>query len=113
MKKLSLNSLSELRESLQPEKKNWVRVGMSTCGIAAGAQKVYDLLKEEVARRGLEVSIEKTGCLGMCHIEPLVEVNVEGVPSVVYGRVDAKAALGIVNKHLCGKRLMNDHIVIR
>jgi (2Fe-2S) ferredoxin len=44
-------------------------------------------------------------------VEPLVEVNVEGVHHVVYARINKQAALGIVEKHLCQKRLMNDHIV--
>ncbi len=90
--------------------KNWIRVGYSTCGIAAGAQGVLDVLCEEVQRRGLDVQIKKCGCVGMCYAEPLIEVNVEGVPRVFYGKVDKETAAKIVEKHVCGKMLLNDRI---
>ena len=113
MDKLTKDNFQKVKNSLALKKTNWIKVGMSTCGIAAGAGEVYDTLIEEIKRRNLGVDVFKTGCLGMCYIEPLVEVCIDGVPHVVYGNVDKKAALGIVDKHLCGKRVMNDHLVIR
>lgn len=112
--KLDGAGLEQLREkACKARKNNWIRVGMSTCGIAAGAGQVYDILVEEITRRNLDIEVKKTGCLGMCYAEPLVEVNIKGVPRVIYGRVDSKAAVGIVEKHLCGKRIMNDHVIVR
>ncbi len=113
MKKLNREQFEQILKSPEPGPKNVVRVGMSTCGIAAGADKVYAVLQKEIKRRNLDVIVKKTGCLGMCYCEPLVEVDIEGVPGVIYGNVDEKAALGIVDKHLCGKRLMNDHVVMK
>ncbi|MDD3295978.1 MAG: (2Fe-2S) ferredoxin domain-containing protein [Candidatus Omnitrophica bacterium] len=113
MDKLTKDNFQKAKNDSVQKKTNWIKVGMSTCGIAAGAREVYDTLTEEVKRRNLNIDILKTGCLGMCYIEPLVEVCIEGVPHVVYGNVDTKAALGIVDKHICGKRVMNDHLVIK
>ncbi|MFP4473466.1 MAG: (2Fe-2S) ferredoxin domain-containing protein [Candidatus Omnitrophota bacterium] len=91
-------------------KENWIRVGMSTCGISAGADKVFHVLKEETVKRGIDVRIERCGCAGKCYAEPLVEVSIEGMPQVVYGDVDTKTALKILDKHVLGKRFINDHI---
>lgn len=90
---------------------DWVKIGMSTCGLGAGAQEVYDCIKEEIEKRNLDVSVKKVGCLGMCSLEPLVEVNVKGTPSVIYGNVTVEIAKKIVNNHLRDKQLIHDHII--
>ncbi len=50
-----------------------VIVGEGSCGIAAGAGKVYDALKALITpESGVELGI--TGCIGMCFLEPIVDV---------------------------------------
>ena len=56
------------------------------------------------------VEVRRTGCMGLCHSEPTVEVVVPGMPTVVYGNVDAETARKIVSQHLERKLLVNDHI---
>jgi (2Fe-2S) ferredoxin len=87
-----------------------VRVGMSTCGIAAGAEEVYEALKGAVAQRNLDVDVRKCGCNGKCYAEPLVEVVSGGLPAVLYGKVDKRLALDIIDKHVVNGELLNDHI---
>ena len=55
-----------------------IKVGLSSCGIAAGAKQVFQRLQEEIAARGLEVDLMQCGCAGMCYAEPLVEVRSRG-----------------------------------
>ncbi len=110
MPKLDRKKLDGVREKLKKEKTNWIKVGMSTCGIAAGAGRALEALKKEVKDRGLDVSVTQCGCAGRCFAEPLVEVSVEGMPTVTYGKVDEQTAVDIIDKHVCGKRLLNDHI---
>ena len=56
-----------------------VVVGMATCGIAAGARPVLNAFLEEIAKRELtNVSVTQTGCIGVCRLEPIVEVYVPG-----------------------------------
>jgi len=80
---------------------NTVNVGLASCGIAAGAKKVYDYLKANVPGEISEV--HKVGCNGMCFNEPLVEViNDKG--SFLYGHIDDVKAERIIEEHLkCGK----------
>ncbi|MBR6594697.1 MAG: NADH-quinone oxidoreductase subunit NuoF [Clostridia bacterium] len=48
-----------------------VVVGQGSCGIAAGAKKVYD----GIAAAGERCfSLEITGCIGMCYLEPIVDI---------------------------------------
>lgn len=48
-------------------------VGEGSCGISAGAAKVYDSLAKELeADKVAELGI--TGCIGMCFLEPIVDV---------------------------------------
>ncbi|MDD2702797.1 MAG: (2Fe-2S) ferredoxin domain-containing protein [Candidatus Omnitrophica bacterium] len=110
MKKLSREDLDKRAQARKEKTKDWIKVGMSTCGIAAGAQEVFAVLAEEVKKRNIPVEVKKCGCVGMCYAEPLVEVNVEGLPAVIYGKVNKDAAIKILEKHVCGKMLVNDYI---
>lgn len=94
-----------------PVSGSFVKVGLSSCGIAAGAQEVFNAISAEVSKIGLGIEVLRCGCSGMCYAEPLVEVAIEGLPSVVYGRVTTEVALRIVEEHLHQKRIINDHVV--
>ena len=83
---------------------------MSTCGIAAGADEVFATLVEEAKKRNLRIEIKKCGCVGMCFAEPLVEVAVDGLPPVIYGKVNKEIAVKILEKHVAGKILVNEYI---
>ena len=47
-------------------------VGEGSCGLAAGAGRVHAALKAA----GADVGV--TGCIGMCYLEPIVEIREEG-----------------------------------
>lgn len=97
-------------EAVAKRPKSWIRVGYSTCGVAAGAKEVFDALKDEIKSRNLAVEVSKCGCLGLCSAEPLVEVSVDGVPKVFYGKVTRDVAHKIVDEHICQKKLVEGHI---
>jgi len=123
MAKMSLDELRKLRESKQTElqkrdvdgKEIQVIVGMGTCGIAAGGKQILDTFLHEVDDNKLagNVIVRQTGCMGLCHSEPTVEIIVPGMPPVIYGRVDAPAVKEIIQKHIIGKELLDDRILDR
>lgn len=89
------------RESVDENSDVRVVVGMATCGIAAGARPVLTAFLEEVARRNLSnVKVTQAGCLGMCKLEPMVEVFVPGKEKVTYVKLTADAAKQIVAEHI-------------
>ena len=53
-----------------------IAVGKGSCGIAAGAQKVYDGLEQALS--GSDISLGTVGCIGMCWLEPIVDVYENG-----------------------------------
>lgn len=110
MGKWTKSDLDKVKKEQLASSKNWIKVGFSTCGIAAGAQEVYDVLCEEARKHNVDIMIKKCGCVGMCSAEPMVEVRVKGLPRVFYGKVDRETAIKIMEKHVCGNLLVNDHI---
>ncbi len=49
-------------------------VGEGSCGIAAGAEKVYSAIEKQLKKTGAKAQLGITGCLGMCWLEPLVDI---------------------------------------
>ena len=77
MKITNLEQLKEIKEqglALTYPDKIKIMVGMATCGISAGADKVYAALAKKIDELGLDVVLTKTGCIGFCQREPLVDV---------------------------------------
>ena len=122
MAKLTLADLKKMREEKQKamemrdssNKDVQVVVGMGTCGIAAGAKDTFTALVNTISEKGLSnVLIRQTGCMGLCHSEPTVEVVVPGMPTVIYGNVDAATAKEVVERHIVGHELIDDKILDR
>lgn len=78
-----------------------VVVGMATCGIAAGARPVLNAFVDEIAKRDVKgVSVQQTGCIGMCQYEPIVEVTEPGKGKVTYVKMTPEKAVRVVNDHI-------------
>ena len=77
-----------------------VRVGLASCGIAAGGRKVYHAFKAQLGDSGLDVKLKQTGCLGMCYNEVLVEVASPRNKSTFYGKVTPDRVPRIISEHL-------------
>ena len=89
-----------------------VVVGMATCGIAAGARPVMNAFMEEISKRGLgNVAVTQTGCIGVCRLEPIVEVYLPGEEKVTYLKMDAKKAVEVVAEHIVNGRVVNQYTI--
>lgn len=89
-----------------------VVVGMATCGIAAGARPVMNAFMDEVAKRNLShVAITQTGCIGVCRLEPIVEVYVPGEEKVTYVKMDENKAREVVAEHLVNGRIVTKYTI--
>ena len=122
MAKMTLEALRALREGKKAEidrrdtdgKDVHIIIGMGTCGIAAGAKQVLEAFIDEIAAKKIEnVTVKQTGCMGLCYVEPTVEVKVPGIPDTIYGKVDAEVAKKILKDHVLAKKLVSDHIFDR
>lgn len=87
-------------------------VGMATCGIAAGARPVMNAFMEEVAKRKLaNVTIAQTGCIGMCRLEPIVEVYKPGEEKVTYVKMTPDKAAKVVAEHIVNNQVVAEYTV--
>jgi NADH-quinone oxidoreductase subunit F len=86
--------------------KTKVIVGLGSCGIAAGAGKVYERIRVLKETGQLDFELKKTSCIGMCYREPLVEV-IDETGSYLYGEINEVKAAEIIDRHV------NQHNPIR
>jgi len=92
--------------------KNWVvKVGLATCGVAAGGREVYDALSTKLDGKGLNVELKQTGCMGMCYNEVQVEVSSPQGERVFYGRVTPEKVDRIVEEHLIGGQPVAEWVI--
>ena len=114
LKALNTKYKAEYDLQANSDKKYVIKVGMATCGIAAGAREVMDSLNKELTANNVtNASVKPTGCLGFCYAEPVVEVLTTGAPPVLYGGVDAVKAALIVKEHIIGGNPLKDAVVER
>lgn len=115
----SLEDLKKIREEAKVkmamrgngENEYRVVIGMATCGIAAGARPVLNTIVEEVAKANLPVTVMQTGCIGMCTLEPIVEVYDKQNNKTTYVLVDPSKAKEIVVRHLVHGEIIEDFTV--
>jgi len=81
---------------IYPDQRIKISVGMATCGLATGAQEVYDEIQAAVAGRGEEIIISKTGCIGFCQREPVMHVLIPGLPRMIYQEMNPRKVREVI-----------------
>jgi len=101
-----------LRKGIAPAPEEpWIRVGMDSGGIAAGAERLFEQLTREIAATGHRIPVLRVGSYGYAFADPLIEVKSNKNPPTLYGRVDRDVAAAIVSEHLGKGRLLDDHVI--
>ena len=89
-----------------------VVIGMATCGIAAGARPVMLSFMDEIQKRQLNhVTVSQTGCVGMCRLEPMVDVILPGKEKVTYVHVKPEMVARIVAEHIVNGRPVQEYTI--
>lgn len=102
------DKMKPLLEQTAPNSKTKILVGMATCGMAAGATPVYEELKKQIKKLGLkDVEVVRTGCIGICQFEPIVEVLIPGEEKATYVNMTAEKAEKIVAEHIAKGKISN------
>jgi NADH-quinone oxidoreductase subunit F len=97
--------------SSETAKKYLIRIGMASCGIAAGARKVLESLTTTLTQKGVAVEVKQVGCMGMCYNEPLVEVQSPDGERVLYIKVTPEKMIRIINEHILEGKKAEDLII--
>ena len=88
-----------------------IKVGLGTCGVSAGGEKVYAALKSEIAREKIPVNLLETGCMGNCYQEVLLEVIDEKGNDYMYGNVTPDKVKRILEEQILQDRPIEEWIV--
>lgn len=87
-------------------------VGMGTCGIAAGARDTMKAILEKIEKDNLSgIIVTQTGCIGVCEMEPIVQVQIGDAPKVTYGKVTKDIASRIIDEHVLSGNIVKEHMV--
>ncbi len=113
MTKLKCEELKNMRDLLKKSNKNEILISMGTCGIAAGGDKIYEILKKEIKERDLEniITVKKTGCLGLCFCEPNLMIRIDGLPDVGYGFLNEDIVYKIITEHIMKRTIIDDYVI--
>jgi len=90
MAKLTIADLKKIKEDYHQGLREGgfrvkITVHMGTCGIAAGARPIMNVIMEELTKSGLkDVMITTSGCAGLCSKEPMVTIELTGEAPVKY-----------------------------
>lgn len=82
-----------------------VVIGQGSCGVATGAKKTAAVFEKLIAENNLNASVEITGCVGTCYLEPIVDVYGDNGEMTRYVKVQPDKAEKIVTEHLMGGKI--------
>jgi NADH-quinone oxidoreductase subunit F len=88
-----------------------IKIGLGTCGVSAGGEKVYQTLKSEVAKANIPVKIIETGCMGNCYQEVLLEIDDDQGHNFFYGNVTPEKVKRILDEQIIGNQPIEEWIV--
>ncbi len=115
----SLEELKRLKEEAQREIQvradtgTKITVGMGTCGIAAGAREVMHAILGELESNDIEANVATVGCVGLCALEPLVDIEQAGAPRITYGKVTPEMVPTIITEHLIRGQVVTQWVVAK
>jgi NADH-quinone oxidoreductase subunit F len=98
------SSTEELRNGFQASAR--IHIGLGSCCMAKGSDRLFEALQRSASQTGAEVSIKRVGCVGMCHRTPMVEVVKPGSPNAVYAGLDETQARNLILTHFRPQGLM-------
>ncbi len=101
----SQQSIAKKHPAKESKPRGEIRLGLGSCCIARGSDKVRQALEETLAQTGIRLVIKHVGCVGMCHQTPLVEVVLPDSKSFLYARVQPEDARAIVLRHFKPKQM--------
>jgi NADP-reducing hydrogenase subunit HndB len=115
----SLDDLKKYREEVLKKKAQDAKLGkiqlivsMGSCGIAAGAQHTMQAILEQIEAEHLEgIQVSKTGCIGQCEAEPIVQVISGEQHKVTYGKVSPQVARKILREHVLSGKVVQEYVI--
>ena len=80
-----------------------IYVGAGTCGLGAGARATIDAVRAYLDAHEIHADVVKTGCIGLCSMEPLVDIQLPGRTRVSFQQVSAAKLPQLLDDVLAGR----------
>ena len=104
----------EITKKYEKNKNIKLLIGFGTCGIAAGAKKIDEILTKIINEKNIkDAEIIRVGCVGYCYAEPTVEVVYPDGNSVILGFLTPENTPDIVDIHVLNKALESQYVIPR
>ena len=115
----SLDDLKKIREEALRKREvrsaagqKTIVVGMGTCGIAAGARDTMKAILQKIESDNLTgIVVTQTGCIGLCEMEPIVQVQIGDSEKITYGKVTSEISAKIINEHVVGGNIVDEYVI--
>ncbi len=113
MNRIELETLAQEEQTKQKSFRCRLLCCASTPCLSSGGGAVQTALKEAISEKNLhaEVQIVSTGCMGPCSRGPVVTVQTQGQPDVVYQAVTPEVAHQIVTQHVQQREPVVEHTI--
>ncbi len=120
MAKLTIADLKKIKENYHASQalreggfRVKITVHMGTCGIAAGARGIMNVVMEELTKSNLkDVAITTSGCAGLCSKEPMATIELSGEPPVKYIALTDEKMRKIFAEHVVGGKPVQDFALV-
>jgi NADH:ubiquinone oxidoreductase subunit F (NADH-binding)/NAD-dependent dihydropyrimidine dehydrogenase PreA subunit/(2Fe-2S) ferredoxin len=113
-----MNSFNQLKEKSLAE---WdalmnpavpvIYLGMASCGKAAGADKIKEVIFETLRKNNIEARVVEVGCIGTCYLEPIMDIAAHGNPRLSFGNIDEKTAELVLQKYLIHNEIIQRKVL--
>jgi len=74
-----------------------IYLGTGTCGLGAGAAFTLEAIKNYVKEKQLDVDIVEVGCVGLCVVEPLLDIQLPGRTRLMFQTVTHEKVTSILD----------------
>lgn len=89
-----------------------IRVSLGSCSIAAGANETLEAIHQFIHTNDWKgVQTKMIGCIGMCALEPIVQVVEAGHPPITYGKVLPIVVQRIFREHIEKRLIVQEYVV--
>lgn len=86
-----------------------VYVGTGTCGLGAGAAFTLEAVKKYLADKNIDADIVEVGCVGLCAVEPIVDVQLPGKNRVSFQQMTEDAVADVLTGVFENGQIDADH----
>ncbi len=109
--KTMTNQVSLRNEGQSDNDQIEILVGLATCGFAVGADETLFSIEQRIKEENFNAKVVGVGCIGYCHKEPTIQVNIPGKKPTLYGPVTAEMVTPFMQAIMNNEDTFDDHII--